>query len=111
MFCFFVQEWDTELKLLKTLKEGDDDYDDMAEKLSALYGEKWKGKNLQEGEHFRNILKLLQSKRKYLKCDTVRSETSFLSLQRLTFTQFTGSVINKNWTTYCNLEKSSLKQS
>ncbi|XP_063327907.1 nuclear GTPase SLIP-GC-like isoform X2 [Pelmatolapia mariae] len=54
-------------------KEGDDDYRDAVEKLSALYGEEWKEKsseNLMENKYFKEIPEFLQSRRKILRCES-----------------------------------------
>ncbi|XP_039467609.1 nuclear GTPase SLIP-GC-like [Oreochromis aureus] len=54
-------------------KEGDDDYRDAVEKLSALYREEWKEKsseNLMENKYFKEIPEFLQSRRKILRCES-----------------------------------------
>ena len=54
--------------------EDDDDYRDIVEKLSALYGEEWKNKSpesLMDNKYFREIPEFLNSKRKILTCESV----------------------------------------
>ncbi|XP_030591984.1 nuclear GTPase SLIP-GC-like [Archocentrus centrarchus] len=55
--------------------EADDDYRDITEKLSALYGEEWKEKsieNLLENKYFREVPEFLQSRRKILACESAK---------------------------------------
>ncbi|XP_067426364.1 nuclear GTPase SLIP-GC-like [Thunnus thynnus] len=55
--------------------EDDDDYRDIVEKLSALYGEEWKNKSpesLMENKYFREIPEFLNSKRKILTCESAK---------------------------------------
>lgn len=55
-------------------EDEDDDYQDVAEKLSALYGEEWKQKSseqLMDPKYFREIPEFLQSTGKILSCETV----------------------------------------
>ncbi|KAL4009507.1 hypothetical protein ACER0C_003359 [Sarotherodon galilaeus] len=69
------EEWDDELWSLKKLKEADDDYQSLDEKLSALYGEERKDKSpetLMEPKYFKNIPEFLKSKKKSLECDTAQ---------------------------------------
>uniref|UniRef100_A0AAZ1Y263 AIG1-type G domain-containing protein n=1 Tax=Oreochromis aureus TaxID=47969 RepID=A0AAZ1Y263_OREAU len=51
----------------------DNDYHDISEKFSALYGEEWKGKSfedLMDGKYFREIPEFPQSRRKILTCES-----------------------------------------
>ncbi|XP_059204457.1 nuclear GTPase SLIP-GC-like [Centropristis striata] len=77
------EEWKDELWTLKNFLEDntdqeddEDDEDDDCEtdeKLSALYGEEWKNKsveNLMENKHFKEIPEFLHSKSKILTCET-----------------------------------------
>ncbi|XP_076739289.1 nuclear GTPase SLIP-GC-like isoform X1 [Maylandia zebra] len=67
-------------------KEGDDDYRDAVEKLSALYGEEWKEKsseNLMENKYFKEIPEFLQSRRKILRCESANE----LSAQFVKYTR------------------------
>ncbi|XP_025760029.1 nuclear GTPase SLIP-GC-like [Oreochromis niloticus] len=69
------EEWEDELWSLKTLKEADDDYWDLDEKLSALYGEERKDKSpetLMEPKYFKNIPEFLESTKKSLECETAQ---------------------------------------
>uniref|UniRef100_A0A3P9NMM3 Nuclear GTPase SLIP-GC-like n=1 Tax=Poecilia reticulata TaxID=8081 RepID=A0A3P9NMM3_POERE len=53
----------------------DDDYQDVAEKLSALYGEEWKEKSseqLMDPKYFKEIPEFLQSTIKKLSCETAK---------------------------------------
>ncbi|XP_030591960.1 nuclear GTPase SLIP-GC-like [Archocentrus centrarchus] len=53
--------------------EADDDYRDITEKLSALYGEEWKQRsieNLMDSKYFKEIPEFLQCKRKILTCES-----------------------------------------
>ncbi|MEQ2247272.1 hypothetical protein ILYODFUR_007641 [Ilyodon furcidens] len=53
----------------------DDDYQDVAEKLSALYGEEWKQKSsekLMDARYFSEIPEFLQSTTKILSCETAK---------------------------------------
>ncbi|MEQ2213503.1 hypothetical protein XENOCAPTIV_016050, partial [Xenoophorus captivus] len=53
----------------------DDDYQDVAEKMSALYGEEWKQKSsekLMDDRYFSEIPEFLQSTTKILSCETAK---------------------------------------
>ncbi|XP_039467631.1 nuclear GTPase SLIP-GC-like isoform X3 [Oreochromis aureus] len=53
----------------------DNDYRDISEKFSALYGEEWKGKSsddLMDGKYFREIPEFLQGRRKILTCESAK---------------------------------------
>ncbi|XP_054861457.1 nuclear GTPase SLIP-GC-like isoform X1 [Amphiprion ocellaris] len=55
--------------------DDDEDYRDITEKLSALYGDEWKHKTpevLMDNKYFREILYLLQSKKKTLTCESAK---------------------------------------
>ncbi|XP_004559409.2 nuclear GTPase SLIP-GC [Maylandia zebra] len=88
------EEWKDELWSFHQLldnnenqeKEGDDDYRDAVEKLSALYGEEWKEKsseNLMENKYFKEIPEFLQSRRKILRCESANE----LSAQFVKYTR------------------------
>ncbi|XP_032444143.1 nuclear GTPase SLIP-GC-like [Xiphophorus hellerii] len=76
------EEWKDELWSVSQFQENtaaqkkedeDDDYQDVAEKLSALYGEEWKQKSseqLMDPKYFREIPEFLQSTGKILSCET-----------------------------------------
>ncbi|XP_026181795.1 nuclear GTPase SLIP-GC-like isoform X2 [Mastacembelus armatus] len=73
------EEWEDELpSMIQYIKdstdderEDDDDYHDIVEKLSALYGEEWENKeNLMDKKYFREIPEFLISKNKILTCET-----------------------------------------
>ncbi|XP_039467052.1 nuclear GTPase SLIP-GC-like [Oreochromis aureus] len=53
----------------------DNDYRDISEKFSALYGEEWRGKSsedLMDGKYFREIPEFLQGRRKILSCESAK---------------------------------------
>ncbi|XP_025762007.1 nuclear GTPase SLIP-GC isoform X2 [Oreochromis niloticus] len=53
----------------------DNDYHDISEKFSALYGEEWKGKSsedLMDGKYFKEIPEFLQGRRKILSCESAK---------------------------------------
>uniref|UniRef100_A0A669BUT4 Dynamin N-terminal domain-containing protein n=1 Tax=Oreochromis niloticus TaxID=8128 RepID=A0A669BUT4_ORENI len=88
------EEWNDELWSFHQLldnnenqeKEGDDDYRDAVEKLTALYGEEWKEKsseNLMENKYFKEIPEFLQSRRKILRCESANE----LSAQFVKYTR------------------------
>ncbi|KAI3359236.1 hypothetical protein L3Q82_002755 [Scortum barcoo] len=69
------EEWNQELRSFEDFcrdnadleKEDDQDYQDKAEKLSALYGEEWeKNDDLMDGKNFKEIPEFLQSQTKIL---------------------------------------------
>ncbi|KAM4535901.1 nuclear GTPase SLIP-GC-like isoform 1-T1 [Fundulus diaphanus] len=78
------EEWKDELWSINQYDEetaeqkkhdDDDDYQDVAEKLSAFYGEEWKQKSceqLMDTRYFREIPEFLQSTRKILSCETAK---------------------------------------
>ncbi|XP_030591491.1 nuclear GTPase SLIP-GC-like isoform X2 [Archocentrus centrarchus] len=56
-------------------EDDDDDYRDIVDKLSALYGEEWKQKtieNLMDNKHYREIPEFLQTRRKILTCESAK---------------------------------------
>ena len=60
-------------------QEEEEDYHDIDEKLSAVYGEEWRNKSaedLMDNKYFKEIPEFLQSKRKILTCESV-SETKY----------------------------------
>ncbi|XP_072224614.1 nuclear GTPase SLIP-GC-like [Leuresthes tenuis] len=74
MFQFLGDKADEEKE-----KENDDDHDDeyhdICNKLSALYGEEWEQKsceNLMENKYFREIQEFLQSRKKSLICESAQ---------------------------------------
>lgn len=77
---FDVQEWKDELWPLSKIlennqeKEEDEDYRDLAEKLSAVYGVEWKSispENLMDYKHFKEIPEFLRNAKKLLTCESV----------------------------------------
>uniref|UniRef100_A0A3P9NXK8 Nuclear GTPase SLIP-GC-like n=1 Tax=Poecilia reticulata TaxID=8081 RepID=A0A3P9NXK8_POERE len=74
------EEWKDELWSVSQFQENekddeDDDYQDVAEKLSALYGEEWKEKSseqLMDPKYFKEIPEFLQSTGKILSCETAK---------------------------------------
>ncbi|XP_030591492.1 nuclear GTPase SLIP-GC-like [Archocentrus centrarchus] len=77
------EEWKDELWSFQQFRadnenqenEDDDDYRDIAEKLSAVYGEEWKQKSFQnplDNKHFREIPEFLQSGRKIFTCESAK---------------------------------------
>lgn len=71
------EEWKEELWSINHHHENteDDDYQDLAEKLSALYGEEWRQKSseqLMDARYFRDIPEFLQSMKKILSCETAK---------------------------------------
>ena len=56
-----------------------EDYDEIVEKLSALYGEDWKNKSpedLMDGRYLKEIQEFLHPKRKMLTSETVSKSTN-----------------------------------
>ncbi|XP_038556495.1 nuclear GTPase SLIP-GC-like [Micropterus salmoides] len=76
------EEWKEELWPLDNFlvdnsdqEKNDDDYSDLVEKLSALYGEEWKDKSsekLMDHKYFREISEFLRSERKILTCESAK---------------------------------------
>ncbi|XP_017159009.1 nuclear GTPase SLIP-GC-like [Poecilia reticulata] len=73
------EEWKDELWSIKhyfgDTADEDEDYQDVAEKLSALYGEEWKEKSseqLMDPKYFKEIQEFLQSTGKILSCETAK---------------------------------------
>ncbi|XP_016516669.1 nuclear GTPase SLIP-GC-like [Poecilia formosa] len=78
------EEWKDELWSVSQLQENttdqkkddeDDDYQDVVEKLSALYGEEWKERSseqLMDPKYFKEIPEFLQSTEKILSCETAK---------------------------------------
>ena len=77
MFQFLGEKADEEKEKKNDEDDRDDEYHDICNKLSALYGEEWKQKsceNLMDNKYFREIPEFLQSKKKSLTCELVRSK-------------------------------------
>ncbi|XP_016528982.1 nuclear GTPase SLIP-GC-like [Poecilia formosa] len=84
------KEWKDELWSIKHYLEvttnEDDDYQNVAEKLSALYGEEWKEKSSEElvnPKYFREIPEFLEATKKILSCETAKE----LSAQMIKYTR------------------------
>ena len=79
---YIFQEWEEELNhfLDNDDQEKGEDYQDIVEKLSALYG-KWRKKsleNLMEEKYFRDIPEFLNSKSMILTKDTVSKTKTYI---------------------------------
>lgn len=76
-YFFYFQEWKEELWSINHHHENteDDDYQDVTEKLSAVYGEEWRQKSseqLMDARYFRDIPEFLKSFKKIYSFETVR---------------------------------------
>ncbi|MEQ2245734.1 hypothetical protein ILYODFUR_030990, partial [Ilyodon furcidens] len=87
------EEWEDELETVDHFLEEDgeqekhdddhdnDGYHDLIEKLSALYGEEWKGKSskqLIDNRHFREIPEFDQSTKKILTCESAQELSAII---------------------------------
>ncbi|XP_043956343.1 nuclear GTPase SLIP-GC-like [Gambusia affinis] len=103
------EEWKDELWSVSQFQENtedqkkedeDDDYQDLAEKLSALYGEEWKqksSKQLMDPKYFKKIPQFLQSTVKILSCETAKELSARLIKYTRTETNHGGEEGMKRW--------------
>ncbi len=62
-------------------QDPDDDYHDSVEKMSALYGEEWRGiphENLMDNKYFREIPEFIHAGKKTLTCESVSNTHTIL---------------------------------